>query len=251
MKIALKPEEFPVIRIAITFLSLLLIVGGCKKEEPPKMTSAKPVTPEPTMTPVSKSGISNYMPSDTSHGKLTPPTLDDIGDRDEVAVLETAKGDIVVEFFPDKAPWHVASFKKLIRSGFFDGTYFHRVLPEFVVQGGDPNTKDLEPRNDGIGGPPWSVNAEFNDIPHDKGILSMARSQDPNSAGSQFFICLGRERTRHLDGQYSVFGKVIKGLEVAENIGKFKRDPSNPADRKLPAVTLHKVRLVKHSEAGL
>ena len=195
-------------------------------------------------TPILRSG------ADTTGG-LTPPTEADLGSPDEVAVLETAKGEIVVEFFPDVAPLHVANFKKLSRIGFYSGTYFHRVLPGFVVQGGDPNTKDGDPRNDGMGGPPWELQAEFNKIPHDLGILSMARSQDPNSGGSQFFICLTRERTRALDNQYTVFGRVIRGIEVVEEIGATRRDPSNPDDRTRPGVSLLNVRIVKRSEIGL
>lgn len=183
--------------------------------------------------------------------KLTPPTMEDVGSPDEVAILATSKGDIVVEFYPEDAPMHVANFKKLSLSGFFDGTYFHRVLPGFVVQGGDPNTKDDNPRNDGLGGPPWNVDAEFNARLHDKGILSMARSTDINSAGSQFFICLSRERTKSLDNQYTVFGNVINGLDVVESIGRMKRDPQNPEDRKNPGVTLESVRIVKKSELEL
>ncbi|MFN3822076.1 MAG: peptidylprolyl isomerase [bacterium] len=155
-------------------------------------------------------------------------------------------GEIWLEFFPSVAPMHVANFKKLARAGFYDGVTFHRVVPGFVIQGGDPNTKDSDPHNDGMGGPPWSLKAEFNDIPHDKGILSMARAQDPHSAGSQFFICLGR--APHLDGQYTVFGRVIKGWEVVERIGKTKRDPMNPRDRSLPAVVIQRVRIVPKAD---
>lgn len=176
---------------------------------------------------------------------LTPPALSDLGDTTELAVITTPLGEIWIEFFPSKAPLHVANFKKLARVGFYDGTTFHRVVPGFVIQGGDPNTKDTNPHNDGMGGPPWTLPAEFNDIPHQKGIVSMARSQDPNSAGSQFFICLGR--AAHLDGKYTVFGRVIRGLEVVERIGQSKRDPMNPRDRTLPAVVMTSVRIVPRS----
>ncbi len=177
---------------------------------------------------------------------LTPPTLADVGDTSEVAVIETDKGSIVLEFFPDAAPLHVANFKKLARAEFYDGTTFHRVLPGFVIQGGDPNSKDDNPNNDGMGGPGYGVKAEFNDKPHVHGTLSMARSGDPNSAGSQFFICLGR--AAQLDEKYTAFGQVIKGLDVVDKIGSIRRDPSNKYDRKLPAEVMRKVRIVKRSE---
>jgi peptidyl-prolyl cis-trans isomerase B (cyclophilin B) len=182
--------------------------------------------------------------------KLTPPTAADLGDTTEVAVISTAKGDITVEFFPSLAPMHVANFKKLARAGFYDGTTFHRVIPGFVIQGGDPNTKDSDPTNDGMGGPGYTVKAEFNSTLHVKGILSMARSSDPNSAGSQFFICLGR--AEHLDNQYTVFGKVIKGIEVVDAIGSVARNPMDPHERTMPAVAMKSVRIVKRSSiAGL
>ncbi|NQT34660.1 peptidylprolyl isomerase [bacterium] len=174
---------------------------------------------------------------------LAKPTPEDLGQPDEIAVIETDLGEIVLEFFPDVAPMHVANFKKLAKAGFYDGTTFHRVISGFMIQGGDPNSKDDNPYNDGTGGPPWNIEAEFSETPHDKGILSMARSRDINSAGSQFFICLSREKTKQLDGQYTVFGKVIKGIEVVEKIGAMNRDPRK--DAKNPAVMMKKVTIVK------
>jgi peptidyl-prolyl cis-trans isomerase B (cyclophilin B) len=123
--------------------------------------------------------------------------------------------DIV--FFPEKAPKHVENFITLAKSGFYNGTIFHRVIPGFMIQGGDPNTKDLnKPEIYGQGGPSQRLKAEFNDIPHRRGILSMARTNDPNSAGSQFFIVV--KDSNFLDGQYTVFGEVVKGMEVADKI---------------------------------
>lgn len=135
---------------------------------------------------------------------------------EEVGVLETDAGRIVVRFFRDKAPRHVANFKKLAKSKFYDGTYFHRVIPGFMIQGGDPNTKNSNPADDGQGGPSWSVKAEFNDVKHVAGILSMARSNDPDSAGSQFFIMDGT--SPFLDGKYSAFGQVVSGMDVVKKI---------------------------------
>jgi cyclophilin family peptidyl-prolyl cis-trans isomerase len=142
----------------------------------------------------------------------------------EVAVFHTNHGDIVVEFFPEKAPKHVAAFKKLVSDGFYNGTRFHRVIPGFMIQGGDPNTKDLTRKSMwGSGGPGYSLQAEFNDVRHTKGILSAARSSSPHSAGSQFFLMVAD--APHLDGQYSAFGRVVAGQEVADKIVKLPRDP--------------------------
>ena len=137
----------------------------------------------------------------------------------EVAVLETNYGDMVIEFFPEKAPQHVAAFKRLVEAGYYDCTKFHRLIPGFMVQGGDLWTRDADAANDGGGpGPGYQLVAEFNDIPHERGVLSMARGGNPNSAGSQFFICFSREKCQHLDGQYTVFGKVVSGLDVLDKI---------------------------------
>src|SRR5438034_4536873 len=128
---------------------------------------------------------------------------------DEVAVMKTSAGEMVLQFWPDVAPKTVENFKKLAKKGFYDGTAFNRIVKGFMVQGGDPLTKDpsAEARW-GTGDPGYKVNAEFNDHSHQRGVLSMARSQDPNSAGSQFFICLGD--ASFLDRKYTAFGKVIK-----------------------------------------
>jgi peptidyl-prolyl cis-trans isomerase B (cyclophilin B) len=139
------------------------------------------------------------------------------GTKGPKAIIKTKFGDMDVVFFPDKAPKHVENFITLAKSGFYNGTIFHRVIPGFMIQGGDPNTKDLnKPETYGQGGPSQRVKAEFNDIPHRRGILSMARTSDPNSAGSQFFIVV--KDSNSLDGQYTVFGEVVKGMEVADKI---------------------------------
>ncbi len=162
---------------------------------------------------------------------------------DEVAILDTTMGTIVLEFFPDVAPNHVKNFKKLARDKFYDGTTFHRVIPEFMIQGGCPKSKDDDPSNDGTGGPGWTVKAEFNSRPHVRGTLSMARSADPDSAGSQFFICVAR--ARHLDGQYTNFGRVIAGMDVVDKIVKVARDSR---DRPLENVTIRSVKIVPRAE---
>lgn len=136
------------------------------------------------------------------------------------AVIETNKGKIVIELYPNKAPSTVANFAKLANSGFYNGIKWHRVEPGFVIQGGDPLSKDEDPNNDGTGGPGYMINAEFNDVKHVKGTVAMARQpQDPNSAGSQFYICLAP--APFLDGQYTVFGQVVEGLDVVDSIQKY------------------------------
>jgi len=147
-----------------------------------------------------------------------------------VAVIETDFGNIVIEFFPDKAPGHVENFIKLANDGYYDGTTFHRVIPGFMIQGGDPNTKSDDRSSHGQGGPGYTINAEFNDISHVRGIVSMARTNDPNSAGSQFFIVVSD--SPFLDKQYTVFGKVVEGMDVADKIVNVPRDNlDNPNDK--------------------
>jgi peptidyl-prolyl cis-trans isomerase B (cyclophilin B) len=160
----------------------------------------------------------------------------------EVAVIETTLGDIELELQNDIAPGHVKNFKELAKKGFYDGTTFHRVIPGFMIQGGDPNTigKDTDRSTHGTGDPGYMIKAEFNDTPHDRGILSMARSSDPDSAGSQFFIVV--EDSHFLDNKYTAFGRVIKGMKVADKIVNVPRDRrDNPEDR----VEMKSVKIVK------
>ena len=161
---------------------------------------------------------------------------DNMSDR-QIAVIETNFGNIVIQLYPDVAPGHVENFVKLAQDGFYDGTTFHRVIPDFMIQGGDPNSKDEDRSNDGQGGPGYTINAEFSDAPHKRGILSMARAQDPNSAGSQFFIVV--KDSNFLDGQYTVFGEVIEGMDVADKIVNVKRDGNdNPLEKVTMKVTI-------------
>src|SRR5215475_12247097 len=147
------------------------------------------------------------------------------------AIIETKFGSMEIRFFPDKAPKHVENFIQLAKSGFYDKTIFHRVIPGFMIQGGDPNTKDEKNKSQyGTGGPGHNVKAEFNDRPHVRGTVSMARSKEPDSAGSQFFIVV--KDSPSLDGQYTVFGEVVKGMEVADKIVSQPRDArDNPLER--------------------
>lgn len=148
-------------------------------------------------------------------------------DAKEVAVIKTSAGEMVAEFWPDVAPKTVENFKTLAKKGFYDGTCFHRVIKNFMIQGGDPLTKDNSQEAAwGTGGPGYTVKAEFNDKSHIRGVLSMARSSDPDSAGSQFFICHGD--ASFLDHKYTAFGKLIKGDDVLEKIAT---TPTHPQDR--------------------
>ncbi len=146
------------------------------------------------------------------------------------AVIETKFGNIELKFFPDVAPGHVNNFIELAKKGFYDGTTFHRVIPGFMIQGGDPNSKDPDKSKHGMGGPGYTIKAEFNEKPHKKGTLSMARAAHPDSAGSQFFICVAD--APFLDRQYTVFGEVVSGMDVADKIVNQSRDKSdNPLER--------------------
>ena len=140
-----------------------------------------------------------------------------MSNNNEVAVIDTTEGTMVVEFWPDEAPGTVDNFKKLAQKGFYDGTCFHRIIKGFMVQGGDPLTKDASKEQMwGTGGPGHTIKAEFNDHSHQNGVISMARSSNPDSAGSQFFICHGD--ASFLDKQYTAFGQLIKGNDVLDKI---------------------------------
>ena len=155
----------------------------------------------------------------------------------EIVVIETSLGNIEFELLEDVAPGHVQNFKDLANSDFYNGTIFHRVIPGFMVQGGDPNTKSDDRSSHGMGGPGHTIKAEFNDEPHVRGIVSMARSQDPDSAGSQFFVVV--KDSDFLDGQYTAFGRVISGMDVADKIVESPRDSNdNPNERIEMKVTI-------------
>jgi len=147
------------------------------------------------------------------------------------AIIETKFGNITLKFFPDVAPGHVKNFLDLAKKGTYDHTVFHRVIPGFMIQGGDPTSKDAAKRRAyGTGGPGYTIKAEFNNKPHKRGTLSMARSQSPDSAGSQFFICV--KDSSFLDKQYTVFGEVESGIEVVDKIVAQPRDSNdNPNER--------------------
>jgi cyclophilin family peptidyl-prolyl cis-trans isomerase len=154
-----------------------------------------------------------------------------------------------MEFFPEAAPGHVDNFIKLANEGFYDGVLFHRIVPGFVIQGGDPNTVNGTDREVwGTGGPGYTINEEFNDIAHDRGIVSMARALDPNSAGSQFFVVLENSQSNRnaLDGKYTAFGRVFEGMDVVDKIANLQtiqlnpdvRQPANPDEARILSVTI-------------
>ncbi len=168
-----------------------------------------------------------------SHAQTAPKkfTAQEIKKMAETtAVIETKFGNITLKFFPDVAPGHVKNFIDLARKGFYDGTTFHRVIPGFMIQGGDPNSKNPDKRTHGTGGPGYTIKAEFNDRPHKRGTLSMARAMNPDSAGSQFFICV--KDSPFLNRQYTVFGEVVSGMDVVDKIVSQPRDQhDNPNER--------------------
>jgi len=203
--------------LAVLLITMLAVFIGCQKkaEEP-----AEPVQDTTTAAPPAAEPAAIAAP-DFATLPVEPGAI---------AVVKTKFGDIKFEFLWDKAPNHCKNFIYLARQGFYNGTTFHRVVPGFVIQGGCPLSKDDNRANDGTGSPGYNVPAEFNDIPHTKGIVSMARSQDPNSAGSQFFICVADANA--LDGQYSAFGRVTEGMEFADQIVAAPRDNmDNPTEK--------------------
>ena len=165
---------------------------------------------------------------------------------DKLAVIETNLGNIVIEFFPNDAPNHVDNFINLSDLGFYDGTLFHRIIPEFMIQGGDPNTIDGDQSSWGTGGPEERINSEFNTIKHNRGIVSMARSADPNSAGSQFFIV--HKDSNFLDEQYTVFGRIVtdESFETLDKIASVETDQRDiPVD--IEPVRINAITIVERS----
>src|SRR6266545_3440287 len=163
----------------------------------------------------------------------------------EVAVIKTNEGEMVVQFWTDAAPNTIENFKKLARQGFYDGTIFHRIVKGFMIQGGDPNSKDAAKEGAyGQGGPGYEIKAEFNNHSHNRGVVSMARGPDPDSAGSQFFICLAP--VRRLDGQYTTFGKLIKGADVLEKIGDtpVERNAQGEMSKPTKRIVIESVKIV-------
>src|SRR5438876_1571947 len=163
----------------------------------------------------------------------------------EVAIIKTSEGEMVVQFWTDAAPNTIENFKKLARSGFYDGTIFHRIVKGFMIQGGDPNSKDPAKESSyGEGGPGYKIKAEFNDHSHARGVISMARNPDPDSAGSQFFICLAS--VPRLDHQYTTFGKLTKGDDVLGKIGDTAVTANSQGEKSKPTkrVVIESIKIV-------
>jgi len=215
-------------------LFLILTLSGCGKKASEGQPAQKPNGAE-----MNKILTAAEIQALIEKAKAAPVT--EVAE-DEVAVIETDLGRIVLEFYPKVAPGHCSNFKRLANAGFYDGVKFHRVLAGFVIQGGDILTRDANPQNDGTGNPGYTIPAEFNNIPHDRGILSMARSGHPDSGGSQFFICVGAPY--QLNGQYTVFGRVIEGMEVADQIVAAAKNVELPPN----AIVMNKVKMVKRNE---
>ena len=204
--------------LALCALSVALGVLTAQGQEANKQTTTKPESDKKSESKQEKSAVNTK----------------------EVAVIKTTEGEMVVEFWPDVAPKTVENFKTLAKKGFYDGTCFHRVIKGFMIQGGDPLTKDPSKEAAwGTGDPGYKVKAEFNERHHDRGVLSMARSNDPDSAGSQFFICHGNPR--FLDRQYTAFGKLIKGDDVLEKIAT---TPTHPPDRPDKRMGVESIKIV-------
>ncbi|MDZ7290129.1 MAG: peptidylprolyl isomerase [candidate division KSB1 bacterium] len=225
----------------LTFLVIVVLaigISGCSKKASEDRSASK-VSGTESNRPLTAAEIQAVI----DKAQATP--LVDVAD-DEVGLIETDSGRIVLELFPKVAPHHCRSFKRLATSGFYDGTTFHRVIPGFMIQGGDIFSRDDDPGNDGTGGPGYNLPAEFSKLHHERGTLSMARrGDDINSAGSQFFICVAP--APHLDGQYTIWGRVLEGMDVVDKIvaaagtDPMKQNPDNP-------VVMKKVRVVKRNE---
>ena len=214
-------------------LSVCAVGTGCQAgDNAPASAAAKDAPPASATPPAAATGDKK---------EVKPPA-----EVKEVAVIKTSAGDMVAEFWPEVAPKTVENFKTLAKKGFYDGTAFHRIIKGFMIQGGDPNTKD--PAKEALyggGDPGYKIKAEFNDRKHEKGVLSMARQPgDPDSAGSQFFVCLGD--AKFLDHQYTAFGKLIKGEDVLAKLGDSPVGPGGDGalSKPLQRVALESIKIV-------
>ena len=211
-------------KFALLIIVFLTGILSCQKKEEP--IPVNPITNEEILKILMKIR------------QLTPEPVE----PDEIAVIETRMGTIKFRLFPDVAPNHCAVFKMLANNGFYNGITFHRVIPNFVIQGGDILSRDDNPENDGTGDPGFTINAEFSTKNHKRGTVSTARKgNDINSASSQFFICLAD--LPFLDGQYSIFGEVIEGMNIVDKIANSPRNESN--DRPLEEIIMKSVRVIK------
>jgi cyclophilin family peptidyl-prolyl cis-trans isomerase len=226
--------------ISLVIIMSVLFISCSKKD-----TTDSTKKDNSTQTTTTNTTNMNTTKSDTLKTKSNDTTqLKDSGDETNTVVMETSEGTMTIELYEKDAPLHVANFKKLVKSKFYEGCQFHRVIPNFMIQAGDPNTKGDDKSTYGIGGPGYTIPAEIK-LKHEKGSLAAARMGDDvnpkrESSGSQFYIVTGN--ASHLDGQYSVYGKVIKGYDVAEKIQNVKRDAR---DCPLEKVAIKKVYFAK------
>jgi peptidyl-prolyl cis-trans isomerase B (cyclophilin B) len=238
-------------RRSLVLLTLgILGLNGCAPTEPSEAANVETSGSSSIQAKSEATMESGALASEGTAGQSKDaPLPSEPREGEQVAVLETDAGKIVVMFYPQKAPSHVERFKKLAQAGFYDGTRFHRCIPGFMIQGGDPKTKDMTLAAEwGTGGyeengKPANLKAEFNDIKHTKGVLSAARSMDPDSASSQFFLMDGDAPS--LDGQYSAYGKVVKGQEVVSKIVASGKGRENGMVEPAKAHVLRKVSIVK------
>jgi cyclophilin family peptidyl-prolyl cis-trans isomerase len=228
------PAPEPATDSAMTATETTATTAITTMETNPAETTTTQATPTATTTAAAKPAA----PAAAKQEKKPMST------NEKVAELHTTAGEIDIRFFPDVAPNHVKNFLDLAQKGFYNGTKFHRVIPNFMIQGGDPNTISGNPATWGTGGSPNNVKAEFNSVPHKRGIVSMARSNDPDSASSQFFIVVAD--SRFLDNNYTVFGQVTKGMDVAD---KIVSAPKGAQDRPTNPVTITKV-IVRDAREG-
>jgi peptidyl-prolyl cis-trans isomerase B (cyclophilin B) len=227
--LAARLEDFSFMKAITLLCALGLFAAAATAKAADTTTNAAPTK----AASKSSEATTTVTPAETAAPAKTAAT-------NEVAVITTSEGVMVLEFYPDVAPHHVENFKKLARQGFYNGQCFHRVIKGFMIQGGDPNTKDESKKEMwGMGGPGYTIDAEFNSKHHARGTLSMARTQDPNSAGSQFFICHGD--AGFLDHQYTVFGNLIKGYDVLDKIAT---TPTEGPDRPVKRVTIESIKIV-------
>ncbi len=231
------------------------VLAGCAKEPEaegttPDVIGGNPETSATDTTGTPAEETADPTPAPEAPSQAATYQAPEVKTGEEVGVIETAKGQIIVKFFPAVAPKHVAQFKKLANAKFWDGTRFHRCIPGFMIQGGDPNTKDLSKAGYwGTGGyeekgKEVNVPAEFNSTKHVRGVLSAARSQDPDSASSQFFLM--HADSDFLDGQYSAYGQIVKGIEVVDEIVKTGNPANNGSiDDPKDAVLVKTIRIAK------
>jgi len=230
--------------VLAAFLAALACSPAKKQEAAGTQTESSTDTIASTATAGATSGVISETTPAIPTGEEKPMSEY----QDKVAELHTTLGEIDIRFFPDVAPNHVRNFIDLAGRGFYNGTKFHRVIPGFMIQGGDPNTVSGDPNSWGTGGSPNRLKSEFNRVHHKRGIVSMARSNHPDSASSQFFICVAD--VFQLDNQYTVFGQVTKGMDVVDKIVKAPRNQQNDRPNDPVAIQSVTIRDATDAEKG-